>query len=76
MKTVKGLRGTYWQLQNSHRDKIGNIVNNTVITTHGVGLLLELSGGSLRKVHGCPSTAEHRKLIPNGIKLSMHVNYH
>lgn len=38
-KKVKGLRGTNWQLQNSHEDikfSLRNIVNNIVITTYGV----------------------------------------
>ena len=35
MKKVKGLRSTNWMFQNSHGDvkyKMGNIVNNSVIT--------------------------------------------
>lgn len=39
VKTGKGLRSTFWQLQNSHGDvnySTGNIVSNGVITVHGV----------------------------------------
>ena len=47
VKTVKGLRGTNWKLQNSHGDvrySIGNIVNNIVIATYGIRWALDLLG--------------------------------
>ena len=40
VKKVKGLRSTYWWLQNSHRDvkySTRNIVNNIVITMYEPG---------------------------------------
>ena len=46
-KKKKGLRSTDWQSQNGHGDvkySTGNIVNNTVIATHGVRRVLDLPG--------------------------------
>ena len=58
-ETGAGIRGTNWQLQNSHEDvrySIGNVVNNIVITKYGASLLLEISRGSLCKVYDCLTT--------------------
>ena len=44
-KKVNGLRNTYLLLQNSHADvkySIGNIINNILITMHGVRQVLDL----------------------------------
>ena len=66
---MKGLRRTYWQLQNSHRDvkhSIGNIVGNIVITVYGVRWVLEIPGGPLCKVSDCVTTM-HLKPMQNNI---------
>ena len=55
---MKGLRGTYWQLQNSHRVvkySIGNIVNSIVMTMCGARRVLEISEG-ICKVYCCLTT--------------------
>ena len=61
MKKVKGLRSTDWPLQNSHGNvkySIGNIINNSVITMSSARLLLDISRGTLCKVHNCLTTIQ------------------
>ena len=47
MKKVKGLRSTYWWLQDSHRDveySIGNIIHNIIVTSLSVRWVQGLLG--------------------------------
>ena len=53
MKKGKGLRGTNWQSQNSHRDikyRMGNRVSNIVIIMYSARWVLEILGGPFCKV--------------------------
>ena len=52
MKSMKGFRSIYWQLQNSHGDlkhNIGDTVSNTVITVYGAWQILEIPGENFIK---------------------------
>ena len=56
---MKGLRSTNWQSQSFCEDvkySIGNIVNNIVTTMYGARWVVEISGGTLCKVHDCLAT--------------------
>ena len=56
VQNVDGLSSVNWQLQNSHGVgdgdyRIGNTVNNIVITMYGAKWVPEASGGPPYKVH-------------------------
>ena len=56
---VKGLRGTNWQLRNSHRDvkySIRNIVSNILTILHGAGWGYWQNRGKHCKVYDCLPT--------------------
>ena len=59
VKKRKRLGSTNWSLQNGHEDvkhSIGNIVNNIIITMHGLRWVLDLLGGTLHKLYKCLTT--------------------
>lgn len=59
VKIMCSLRCTKRQYKNSQGDarySIGNIVNNTVITTYGVKWVLDFLGSSFLKLYKCLTT--------------------
>lgn len=59
VKRGRGLRSTNWQLVNSYRGiegRMENVVSNVVMIPWRVRWVLDLLGGSHRKVYKCPTT--------------------